>query len=262
MIQNKLTLESTIFRLLSQSNVDKRLGRGQHYFSEAVRNEFSEQDCPSSHLISQTLWSLIGRGLVYIDMSQHAPENWEWMLTDNGIESARDEQFKPDDPERYLLQLKSNSPNISDLVFMYVREAVYCYTHEEYLASSVMLGVASEGAFLEMTQASVTWLKGSGEKLQVSLDDPRQPFIGKFAEFRKRVESRKPDLPRELSDGMSLTFDSVIDLLRINRNEAGHPTGKGISREDQYIALQMFSRYMQKLYGLRAFFFEDSSSGS
>lgn len=251
-----LTLQSTILRLLSQPSVDKRLGRGRHYFTEAVMNQYQPENRPTSAQITQTLWSLVGRGLVYIDIAQPAPENWRWRLTDTGVQSAKDERFNPDDPERYLIRLRSNVSEISDLVFMYTEETVRSYTHECYLASAVMLGVASEAAFLEMAQASVDWLGTSGQKLQTILDSLRQPYVSKFTEFRKRIEPRKTELPDDLADGMSLTFDSVLDLLRISRNESGHPTGKRILREDQYISLQMFGRYIQKLYALKAFFLQ------
>jgi hypothetical protein len=255
-----LTLQSTIMRLLAQPNVDKRLGRGRHYFTEAVMNQFPAQERPAPELIAQVLWSLVGKGLVYIDIEQSAPENWSWRLTNAGVVSAKDEQFNPDDPERYLLRLRSNIPDIGNLVSMYTGEAVRCYTHECYFASAVMLGVASEAAFLEMAQASVDWLGTAGQKLQAILDNPRQSYVDKFREFRKRIEPRKPELPTELADGMSLTFDSVLDLLRVSRNEAGHPTGKSILREDQYISLQMFGRYIQKLYALKAFFLESGKA--
>lgn len=253
---NELSLQSIILRLLSQPEVDKRLGRGKHHFTEAVLNQYPVENRPSPHLITQTLWSFVGKGLVYIDIYQPAPENWSWRLTNAGMESAKDEQFNPDDPERYLLRLQSNVPDLSDLVHMYAKEAVHCYTHENYLASAVMLGVASEAAFLEMAQASTTWLGSSGKKLQEILDNPQQPYVKKFGEFRKRIEPQKSQIPSELTDGMSLTFDSVLDLLRISRNEAGHPTGRSILREDQYIALQMFGRYLKKLYDLKAFFLQ------
>jgi len=252
------TIQSTILGLLSQSGVDKRLGRGRHYFTEAVSKEYSKENRPSLDLVTQTLWSLLGRGFVYIDISQSAPENWEWRLTNAGTSAARDEQFNPDDPERYLLRLQSNVPDITPLVLMYASESVRCYTNESYLASAVMLGVASEAAFLEVAQASVSWLQGAGEKLGKLLSNPREIYVKKFKEFRKRVEPRKGELPPELADGMSLTFDSVLDLLRMSRNEAGHPTGKSVSREDQYISLQMFGRYLQKLYDLGSFFLKAS----
>lgn len=256
MTSTNITLQSTILRLLSQSRVDKRLGRGEHYFTEAVLNEYPAERRPSRDLIAQTLWSLVGKGLIYIDIWQPAPENWEWRLTDAGTAAAKDEQFNPDDPELYMARLRSNIPDMSDLVAVYANEAVRCYTHECYLASAVMLGVASEAAFMEMAESSVTWLQSAGLTLKKVLDDPRQPYVKKFEEFRKRIEPRKADLPNELADGMSLTFDAVLDLLRIRRNDSGHPTGKPMLREDQYISLQMFSRYLQRLYQFRTFFLE------
>lgn len=252
--ENISTLQSTILRLLAQPNVDKRLGRGHHYFTEVVVKAYPHNNEPSHERISQTLWSLVGRGLIYIDMWQPAPENWEWRLTDAGSEAAKDEQFNPDDPERYITRLRANIPEMSNLVSIYTDEAIRCYTHSCYLASAVMLGIASETAFLEMAEASINWLQSSGIALKKILDDPRQPYVKKFEEFRKRIEPRKVDLPDELVDGMSLTLDAVLDLLRIRRNDAGYPTGKPVVREDQYISLQMFGRYLQKLYQFREFF--------
>jgi hypothetical protein len=104
----KITLQSTILRLLSNPNVDKRLGSGRYYFTEAVINEYPRGTRPSEHLVMQTLWSLIGKGLTYIDIRQSAPENWEWRLTDAGNAAEKDEQFNPDDPERYMSRLRGN----------------------------------------------------------------------------------------------------------------------------------------------------------
>ena len=250
----KLSLQSVIIRLLSQRNIDKRLGRGQFCFPEAVERQFTQENKPTNDQITQTLWALLGKGIIYIDISQPAPENWEWCLTNAGEKSASDEQFNPDDPERYLERLKNNVPELSSLVYQYTNEAVNCYYNESYLASAVMLGAASEAVFLELAEASIPWLEGSGDGLQVILENPRQPYVNKFREFRKRLESRKMHLPTEIADKLSITFDSLLDQYRLVRNEIGHPSGKTITREDQYISLQMFGRYLQTVYKMKSFF--------
>lgn len=79
-------------------------------------------------------------------------------------------------------------------------------------------------------------------------------YIDKFQEFRKRLEAHKPELPEDLRDGMSLWLDGVLDLLRIYRNDAGHPTGKRLDREDAFTLLALFVRYAQKLYALKRVF--------
>ncbi len=37
-------------------------------------------------------------------------------------------------------------------------------------------------------------------------------------------------------------------------NEAGHPTGKTVSRDDAFVILQMFPFYLKKIYDLKIFF--------
>jgi len=118
-----------------------------------------------------------------------------------------------------------------------------------------MLGVASEAAFLEMARAFADWLpEKEGGNLKDVIEGKRSNFINRFVEFRKRIDGHKHKLPDSLSDGMALTLDAVLDLLRINRNEAGHPTGKQLDRADAFINLQMFARYLEKMYRLKAFF--------
>jgi hypothetical protein len=38
--------------------------------------------------------------------------------------------------------------------------------------------------------------------------------------------------------------------LRTNRNDAGHPTGKSIGREEAYASLTVFPTYLKKVYEL------------
>jgi len=242
--------------------MDARLGQGRWYFSDAVINSYPKDSKPSRDLINQTLWSLVGKGLVYIDISQPSPVNWEWRLTNAGIKSSNDEQFNPDDPDRYIGRLKENVPEVSDLALLYVQEAINCYDHDCYLGSAVMLGVASEAVFLELAEASIPWLEGSGDGLKIILENPRQPYVNKFKEFRKRLESRKTQLPPEIADKISITFDSLLDQYRLVRNDTGHPSGKTITREDQYIFLQMFGRYLQTVYKMKSFFQESKFSAN
>jgi hypothetical protein len=101
----------------------------------------------------------------------------------------------------------------------------------------------------------VDWLLGDqGAKLEQQLNNPRANYSAKFEEFRKRIEPRKTQLPAALQEGLDIWLNSVADLLRATRNDAGHPTGRAMDRDDQFINLQMFARYLLKLYGLKAFF--------
>ncbi len=250
-------LQTMLLRVLASNspNLDRRLGRGQHYLMEHIQQMSEPQSKLSSAAFMEAAWSLVGQGLAYIDFRQSAVENWELRLTEAGRAAAKDEEYNPNSAGSFLARVESAVPDASEVVMQYAREAVNAYTARCYLASTVMLGVASEAAFLEMARAFVAWLPtGEGTKLSEMIERKGSNFVGKFDEFRKRVEPRKSSLPDELADGMALTLDAVADLLRINRNEAGHPTGKKIDRDDAFISLQMFARYLQRLYALKAFF--------
>lgn len=118
-----------------------------------------------------------------------------------------------------------------------------------------MLGVASEAAFLEVAAALVNWLPTGGdrEKLATVLANVGSAYSWKFAVFRKSLEPHAGTLPEELREGLTLSLDAVLDLLRVYRNGAGHPTGKVIKREDQFTHLTLFIRYLEKLYALKRF---------
>jgi hypothetical protein len=63
----------------------------------------------------------------------------------------------------------------------------------------------------------------TAEKLRKAIDSPRTSQSARFEELRKVLDSHRHQVPEGLAD--SLTLDAVTDLLRITRNEAGHPTG-------------------------------------
>lgn len=198
---------------------------------------------------------LLADGLVFVDCLQAASGTWLWAVTDRGRQVVESGDYEPDDPEGYLRRLRERIHNLDDLVALYAKEGLRAYRASCYLASAVMLGVASERAFQLLGDAFAAWLpETEAAKFRSTFDNPKRHYQTKFVEFRKRVESHKQELPPGFSDSMALSLDSVLDLLRINRNEAGHPTGRRIDRDDAYINLQMFACYVEKMFGLRDFF--------
>ena len=208
----------------------------------------------------QMLWELIAERLVYLDCEQNATCNWRWCVTERGRRiGLQTVDFEPDDIARYMTAITARVLNLDEQIRAYASEAVRAFGAECYLASAVMLGVASERAFQLLGEAFLNWLpKEEAAKFAQAFASSRQTYINKFLEFRRRIEPRKDQLPHEFSDNMALTLDSVLDLLRITRNEAGHPTGRIVDRDEAYINLQMFARYLVKLYALRAWFIENA----
>jgi hypothetical protein len=248
------SLRRVILEYLSHVGADHRWGRGRDYLFGHIKQQMGGELTPQQ--LMEALWLLASEGLVYVDYTQDAPTNWRWALTERGSRlAASTDEYEPDDPEGYLKSLRANVSDLDELVLLYAQEALAAYQAGCYLASSVMLGVASERTFQLLGEACAPWLPELEErKFREVFDSARRNYVDKFVEFRRRIEPKKGDLPAEFSDNMELTLNSVLDLLRIARNEAGHPTGRRFDRDEAYINLQVFARYLRKLYSLRAFF--------
>lgn len=196
------------------------------------------------------------KNLIYYDNRNYASPNWFYAITQKGLKTLESGKINPYDDSTYINQLKTDIPKISGDVLIYTQESIKSFNNNCSLASSVMIGVASECAFNEMLYEYANWLKEGKEKtkFQKFCNNSRKLYIDKFINFRRSIVVRKYKLPRELCDNITLTFDAILDLLRIYRNESGHPTGKYISPESAHTNLILFFRYLVKLYSLKDFF--------
>lgn len=213
----------------------------------------AETACPP-HEVWEALWGLVGDGLIYLDPAGQgsSTDNWRWRPSSSGIAAATGGMWEPRDPEGYLRRLHGHSPAIDAGALRYVEEALRAFNARCYLATSVMLGVASERVLDGLARSVVGTASGSAKKLQEALDNPRTSQFTRFTELRKHLEPMRPQLPEGLAD--TLTLDAVADLLRITRNEAGHPTGAEVDEDTAYTHLQMAARYLQKMTQLQAHF--------
>ncbi len=205
----------------------------------------------------EALWSLLGQGLLYLNYYRNAerPNQWMFWLTELGDAVARDEIINPDSPDRYLKRLRNDVPAVSEIVMDYATESVRAYLSRCYLASTVMLGIATEAAFLELGEAFASWLpEESRTKFRGKLTSRGASYWQKFVEFRNRLEPKRGEPPEHLKEDIDVTLDATLNMLRIYRNEAGHPTGKQIPRARANQNLQLFAFLLGRMYELKAFF--------
>ncbi|HEY7330954.1 MAG TPA: hypothetical protein VH592_25175 [Gemmataceae bacterium] len=57
-------------------------------------------------------------------------------------------------------------------------------------------------------------------------------------------------LTADIKENLDVALLAVFAMLRTNRNEAGHPTGKTVEREQAYANLIIFPTYLKKVYEL------------
>src|SRR3990172_1083851 len=180
-------------------------------------------------------------------------------LTQHGRACLEAGDVLPYDPDGYLEQLKRRIPDLDELILMYVEESLQCFLSGRYMASTVMLGVASERAFDLLLEALIEFLSPtSGTSLRKATEG--KPLAQQFGEFEKRLNGVRSKLPGELQENLDVQLTGIFTLVRTYRNDAGHPTGRRISREEGHANLIVFVPYLGRVYGLIAFFRKSSSA--
>ena len=212
----------------------------------------SDKDFRSS---CEIIWDLIIEGVVRpasLSGEQNMPR---FHVTDRGRELLKHGSLSPYDPDGYFKRLDSNVPGLDRVVRMYLVESAHTLRIGCLLASTITLGCASEAAILNLIDAYANALpENAGEAFKKKLK--RDDGIKKrFDEFIKSTgEHIKPPVPKEFvkefNETMGAPIKSLFEMYRVQRNQAGHPTGEQLSPEEVHSHLVAFPHYIKRLYSL------------
>ena len=73
-----------------------------------------------------------------------------------------------------------------------------------------------------------------------------------FRSFQKQLKPHLPALPKGSTEDLDTNLSAIQSVLRIARNDAGHPSGaKPPLREQAYVNLQLFVPFARQLMKLR-----------
>lgn len=200
----------------------------------------------------EALWALVADGLIYLDPNGQQPDNWRWRVSADGQKVVNGGTWEPRDPEGYLARIRRDIPDLDGLVELYLAEALRSFNGRCYLATSVMLGVAAERAFLVMAKSYAASSVAGAPAIAKELGKARGNYFALWTEFRKRIEPVRQVLPSGLAD--ALTLDAIADLIRMTRNEVGHPTGRQIDEDTARVHLTIAPVYLRKMQLLSVHF--------
>lgn len=205
------------------------------------------------------VWKLICEGLVFPlpDFNNESGlSDFQLKLTEQGRRYMETEgDFEPDDPEGFLDLLDQRVPDLAPLVRKYFQEALFAYRADCFLASAVMLGCASEKAILLLGE---TYLAnpstGSSEKFEKDFCNPKIGFARKLQALRDRIRSCASSLPLEFKRDAMTALNGTADFIRQTRNEAGHPSGVELSRDNVRTNSKVALHYIQIIHALSDYF--------
>ncbi len=199
--------------------------------------------------VQEILWDLIIEGIIRPGRDGMNTDLPDFHVTGYGLKVVNDVSYSPYDPDGYLKRLQSEIPDIDEIILIYLEESLHTFRIGCLLSSSVTLGCASEKALLLLINA---YLNAMPEKMQSKFRKNTEGHFMKrqFDELIKMFNSHlKTYLPVDLKD-LEIIIFGVYSMIRIYRNDSGHPTGKTIPREQAYANITVFPTYVKKVYDL------------
>jgi hypothetical protein len=205
--------------------------------------------------VRQIIWFLILEGVLVPGSDEFNASLPFLRVTDYGRKCLEAGEILPHDPEGYIEKLRQQVPGIDETIVIYVTEALQTFLRGNFLASAVMLGVASERAILLLIEAFMNSISNPEKRRKIQ-KKTEQTFsiLKRFELFRKNIEPLKNVLRNRVADDLDIILDGIFNLIRITRNDAGHPTGKKIDRTQAFANLRLFIPYCKRIYELIDYF--------
>jgi hypothetical protein len=209
-------------------------------------------DNSDSDVFLEVFWELFRQGLITLGLNDANRQFPHFRISGFGQRILANQQvYFFHDVTTYTDLIRKNIPRINDVTLVYLQEAMQSFKASCILSSTVMLGVATEHTFLLMLEAVDASPKHQKVFANVSTE---RTILQKINKFKNVLDANIAGFPAELKEDLDTHFAGILSIIRNFRNQAGHPTGRIIDREQAYVLLQLFIPYCRKLYQLREFF--------
>jgi hypothetical protein len=152
-----------------------------------------------------------------------------------------------------LLKRLISDNKLTDLHKKYLFEACNVGSSGNMMAATMMLGCAAEIALIELVEATFKFYKKNKSTTEISnyenkVMKAKTAFI-RLDELSKRLKIEKAVL---LKLGIENTdaFFSIFEIIRITRNDVGHPTGNILDKERFEVQLSAYMTVLNQYQSL------------
>jgi hypothetical protein len=193
------------------------------------------------------LWGLIVEGVVAFGKDS-SNTDWPWLsLTRYGREVVASEGPTPNDPQGYLGALSADRP-LDSTELRFASQALQAYLRNLPDAAAVMLGAAAEHLLTLVLLEIAANYPSDAEKVYKAVAGPASKSLAYLSGW---VASRASMLPVLMEHQREIALGGIGQLIRLTRNEAGHPSGGSVTRDVAFAMLQMYRSYREWLSLLR-----------
>jgi hypothetical protein len=203
-------------------------------------------------LFLEVFWDLFRQGIITLGLNDSNREFPFFRLSHVGRRLLENQDtYFFHDVSTYTKLLQSEIPSIDAVTLLYLQEALQAFRSGCILSSTVMLGVATEHTFLLLLETIERSPTHAAAFASVAKE---RTVLQKINKFKNILDQQLRTLPSEIKEDLDTYFAGILSIIRTFRNQAGHPTGKIIDREQSYVLLQLFIPYCRKMYQMMDYF--------
>jgi hypothetical protein len=193
------------------------------------------------NLVRQVLWELLCQGVLTPGTDSNNPDLPRFRITPHGREVLEASGPVPYDPTGYVAGVRARAQTcIREVALSYLAHAVDAFNKQSFVATTLLLGVSAEAAFLDLLDVIRTNLKNPNDAHKI----PGRP--DRISPQHAWVMARFDSIPRAdkaaLPESVAMNLRSLLTLIRLERNELGHPqlAPPAVTREQAYLYLSLY----------------------
>lgn len=159
----------------------------------------------------------------------------------------------PEDVSGYMLRLSSLVPSLDTIIIQYIREGLSSFARGSFFSAAVMIGAASEKEIYLLAESLVGALKDLAAKTKLTNQINAGRSLYQLLEtIRKHIEACQR--LRGDFDGALAHLSSLFEAVRVQRNDAVHPSTGTVNEESVRLSYEVFPHAVEKAEKLRAWF--------
>lgn len=217
----------------------------------ALHNSLHQQNPGLEQVIIEAFFYMFHRGFFVPESNAPNPPTMNrFHMTQKGLDWVNSCEPIPEDARGYMRTLKVAVPKLDPIVEQYLNEALVTYNRQAWFASAVMVGAAAEKSVYLLADALHTALTHPAKKkrLATAIRERKLPTL--FEAILDPLRGAKSTIPYELQEGVAVHLFSFFEAIRVQRNDAVHPTVAEVTPERVCMTLAAFPQALAILSGL------------
>jgi hypothetical protein len=190
------------------------------------------------------------------------PDRGTFHLTPRGVVWAASAEPLPENFDGYMKLLRGLVPTLDSVTEQYVSEGLSSFVRGTYFAAAVMIGAAAEKEVYLLAESILDVFKDANQrkKLNELLDGRGLRVLFRFVDDEITQASKNKTLPYSVAESAIPHLMSLIEAIRVQRNDAVHPMNAKVSEDSVRHTFRAFPHALEKLEKLRAWFLANPKS--